>query len=87
MQENSRNVKNLKNTHNATSWNNCALALHAFDNFPTFDFDNPTIIDIKFNSEKRIIIEMLHIKTIPNCVNHRTDIENLNSLYNLILIS
>ena len=47
-----------------------------------FNFDNTRILEIEVNTNKRLMLEMIHIKKkLALCVNKRQDINNLSALY------
>ena len=46
-----------------------------------FRWNDVKILDIEPNWKKRLISEMIHIKTNPSNINKRQDTESLNPLY------
>ena len=64
---------------------NTALSDHAVDNLHNFNFNNVKILNKETNYKKRLILEMIHIKKELKSINYRTDITNLNSIYNNLI--
>lgn len=63
----------------------CALAKHAIENSHGFNFNNTKIIDRECNYKKRLMKEMLYIKSEGHACNYRTDVDKLSTMYvNLI---
>ena len=52
-----------------------------------FDFKNTKISDIENKLKKRLFIEIIHIQKEDFSINYKTDIENLNAIYNNIIKS
>lgn len=73
-------INPLKKKNNLT-----ALAEHCEKTGHLFNFNNVKVIGQQTNLKKRLLEEMINIKTHKNCLNKRSDIEGLNtSYYNLI---
>ena len=64
-----------------TKENKTSLAGHLFNTEHKFIFEETDILDVEPNFLKRNISEMYFIKK-NNTVNFRSDVENLNSVYN-----
>lgn len=62
-----------------------ALIKHCIDNDHSFNLDRTTVIDSSRNTNTLTFLEMCHIVNTPNTVNHRTDIDGLNTTYAAIL--
>lgn len=66
---------------------NTALAEHSTSLSHHFDFSNATIITKEKHLNKRLTLEMIHIKKEgENAVNKRTDIDRLSQIYNNIIV-
>lgn len=64
-----------------------ALMNHAIQEEHSFDLTKTTILDRARRVSALPILEMCHIANNPNTVNHRTDVDNLNTTYAGILHS
>lgn len=64
-----------------------ALIDHCIEHKHLFDLDKVKIIDHTFKPSALPILEMCHIATNSNTVNHRTDVEGLGNTYSGILHS
>lgn len=64
-----------------------ALIEHCIVEGHSFGLDNVKIIDNTFKSTALPILEMCHIASKTNTVNHRTDVEGLGNTYTGILHS
>lgn len=75
--------RDMNNVHNPIKRkeNGTALAEHAFSTLHMFDFDGVEVIGKQTNLKKRLLDEMICIKTNQNSINKRTDIDNLNKAY------
>ena len=62
-----------------------ALNKHKTDTNHTFNYDETSILGIEHHSYKRNILEMIHINLDPNCVNNKSEINNLSKIYQTIL--
>ena len=71
---------NIKNKTFST-----ALSKHAIELNHKFNFQDYKILNIEHNNYDRNFAEMCFIKTTKHTINHRTDIDNLNSMYYSIL--
>jgi len=61
------------------------ITKHILDKNHTFDWQNVKILDFENNYFKRLIAEMIHIKTQDNSLNSIDDIECLDpSYFNLL---
>lgn len=65
--------------------NHTALVNHVIDNAHDFNFNNPQIKKVENNLKKRLLHEMIEIKSENNSINSRTDIEGLQQCYFNIL--
>ena len=54
---------------------------HRLEKNHDFGWNDVKILDIEPNWKKRLISEMIHIKTNPSNINKRQDTEGLNPLY------
>jgi len=54
---------------------------HRIERNHDFDWDNPEILDQEQNYYKRIISEMIHIKSQKNSINLNSDTEYLDGSY------
>ena len=75
-------AESVKNEENKT-----ALVEHAITHKHSFDFNNTKILDIENILKKRLFLEMIHIRKENSTLNYKTDIENLNAIYNNIIKS
>lgn len=64
-----------------------ALMNHIIQEEHIFDLTKTTILDRAKRASALPILEMCHISNNPNTVNHRTDIDNLNTAYAGVLHS
>ena len=62
-----------------------ALVKHVVDTGHLFDFDNVVILEKEKILSDRLFLEMVHINKTGNCLNFRTDIDNLSSIYSYLL--
>lgn len=62
-----------------------ALAKHHFEYGHNFKFEETQILDREHNLQKRLISEMVHIKSNKNAVNVRSDTQNLSCIYNNLI--
>jgi hypothetical protein len=63
---------------------NTALSTHAIDKLHTFNLDNAKILTNETNLNKRLTLEMLHIKQDCNSINFVTDTQYLGNIYNCL---
>ena len=63
----------------------CALANHVNKTGHHMDFENPRILALENNHNKRLFMEMCFINNSDNSLNNRTDIQNLSKIYTYIL--
>jgi len=73
-------VKNIKVEDSKHS----VISKHMLENNHSFDWQNIKILDFKPNNYKRIVSEMIHIKTQGNGLNSVDDIECLDSHFNFL---
>jgi len=73
----SEHIKNIRLDESKHS----VVTKHSLDNGHTFDWSNITILDHETNFYKRLISEMIYIKTQENSLNSVEDIECLDSSY------
>ena len=66
--------------------NSTALAQHPHKFKHNFDFKEVKILEYEQNFEKRLRLEMFHIKKNNNSINFRTDIKNLSYIYFIIIL-
>lgn len=62
-----------------------ALANHVVEQNCAFNFEEIKIIDTEENLGKRLLLEMMHINGNKDCVNIRTDVDNLSVIYKSLL--
>jgi len=77
-------VNEHKNDIKKTS-NNSVITEHRIEMNHEFDWDNPSILDKEKLYYKRLISEMVHIKTHNNSINLQSDTEVLQHVYVEIL--
>lgn len=66
--------------------NRCTLANHVHGTDCEMDYENIKILETETNLFKRQFLEMCHInENIENCINSKSDIQNLNRIYSYIL--
>jgi len=80
IKEHRRNIKNF-------SGNFSVVTKHRLKFNHDFDWFKPNILHKKHNSKKREIAEMFYIKKFDNNINLQKDTEDLNSIYDSIIIS
>jgi len=73
----SEHIKNIRLDESKHS----VVTKHSLENGYTFDWSNITILDHETNFYKRLISEMIYIKTQENSLNSVEDIECLDSSY------
>ncbi|XP_062703673.1 uncharacterized protein LOC134286115 [Aedes albopictus] len=64
-----------------------ALIHHCIQHQHRFNIGNPSIVDITHRKQALQVLEMCHISTTSNTVNHRTDTDNLSCAYAHLLAS
>lgn len=62
-----------------------ALMKHCITQQHRFDINNPAIVDCCFKSQALPVLEMCHIHTTPQTVNHRTDTDGMSATYSFLL--
>jgi len=80
-------IKEHYNNINNTSGNFSVLTDHRLTFNHDFDWSNPNILHKERNKKKREIAEMFYIKKFDNNINLQKDTENLNSIYDSIIVS
>ena len=70
-------VRNLKT--------NLPIPAHCIDNKHVYDFDNIKILDREKCDQKRLVKEMIYIKTNKNNINIQLDTVGLSNIYNSLL--
>ena len=70
-----------KNNNNADAVINVHKSSFGHD----FKWDRPKILDNERHWGKRIVSEMLHIKSHPNAINKKEDVSKLSNLYSTII--
>jgi hypothetical protein len=65
--------------------NSTALAKHANGLNHSFDYENTKILETESNTRKRLLLEILHIKTEEHACNSKKDIADLPPEYETIL--
>lgn len=63
----------------------CALASHVNETGHHIDFDNPKILAVESNHNKRLFMEMCFINNSDNSLNNKTDIQSLSRIYTYVL--
>ncbi|XP_044757350.1 uncharacterized protein LOC123315616 [Coccinella septempunctata] len=63
----------------------CALAIHMIDEEHQPNFEEVSILNKEKNLEKRLFLEMVRISQEEHCINARKDIQNLSSIYYLLI--
>jgi len=74
-------IKNIASNESKHS----VITKHILDKNHTFDWQNVKILDFDYNYFKRLIAEMIHIKTQDNSLNSIDDIECLDPSYSNLL--
>lgn len=59
----------------------CALAQHSIEAEHKPNYPNIKILRKEKNISKRLFLEMVEINKSSNCVNKKTDIDNLSNIY------
>lgn len=62
-----------------------ALSNHVVEQNCKFNFDQTKILDTEHNLDKRLLLEMMYINCNKDCVNVRTDVDNLSTIYKSLL--
>lgn len=76
--EHKNNVKHRDAHHTA-------LSQHSIQNEHTFNFDDVKILNNETYLRKRLILEMIQIKSHIHSINFKTDIDKLSNIYELII--
>lgn len=63
----------------------CALTKHIIDNKHMVDWDGAEVLATESNKEKRLILEMCHIKKRKDAINRKSDTQQLSSIYTYLL--
>ncbi|XP_044766187.1 uncharacterized protein LOC123322309 [Coccinella septempunctata] len=63
----------------------CALTKHAHEERHEIDLDNVRILEKSSKYNKRLILEMIHIKNNNNTVNKKSDVQNLSNIYTYLM--
>ena len=63
----------------------CALAEHCRNSKHSMNFDNTKILDLEKIPRKRSFLEMYHIKRNNNCMNSKSDIQNISNIYSFLI--
>ena len=74
-------IKGHKYTKSAST----ALNKHKIETDHNFNYHETSILGIEHHTYKRNILEMIHINLEPNCVNNKSEINNLSKIYQTIL--
>jgi len=80
-------IKEHKNNINNSSGNFSVVTDHRLTFNHDFDWLKPNILHKERNRKKREIAEMFYIKKFDNNINLQKDTENLNSIYDSIIVS
>ncbi|XP_055527183.1 uncharacterized protein LOC129719802 [Wyeomyia smithii] len=64
-----------------------AMIDHCIQYNHRFDLNTPAILDSAYKTQALQVLEMCHIATTTNTVNHRTDADNLSCAYANLLLS
>ena len=83
--ETKRALKRRKIEHKNNKNSEAVINIHCMKNTHNFDWENPKILDTECNWNKRLISEMLHIKSNKNAVNKKEDVAKLSTVYTPIL--
>ena len=57
------------------------VSLHRIENKHEFDWGNTSVLDMESNYKKRLVSEMIYIKSNHNSINKKEDIQNLSIMY------
>lgn len=63
----------------------CALAEHANNSLHNIDYNSVKVLATQTNHTKRLFLEMAYISQHTNCMNKRSDIQNLSEIYSYLL--
>lgn len=63
----------------------CALATHSIQLGHVFDYDGIKVLTTENDYRKRLFLEMAYINKYKNCINFKTDTDQLNIIYTNIL--
>lgn len=64
---------------------NTALSEHHVNTGHFFKFNSTKILDVETHLHKRLFLEMVNIYQNSNCINKKTDIQNLTCIYTYLL--
>lgn len=64
----------------------CALAEHCRKSKHLMKFEDTKILDLEKIPRKRSFIEMYHIKRNSNCMNSKSDIQNISNIYSFLIM-
>ncbi|KAL3286335.1 hypothetical protein HHI36_000843 [Cryptolaemus montrouzieri] len=62
-----------------------ATVLHALKYNYEFDYENPKVLALEPNLNRRLFKEMIFINKIQNCVNSKVDTRGLSAIYSNII--
>ena len=57
------------------------VSLHRVENKHEFDWKNTSVLDMESNYKKRLVSEMIYLKSNHNSINKKDDIQNLSTMY------
>ena len=79
--ETKRNLKTRIDEHQKHKNQDSVVSLHEREKLHEFNWNDVKILDREINYNKRLVSEMIHIKSDFHSINKKEDILNLNSVY------
>ena len=79
--ETKRTLKTRINEHKKHRNENSVVSLHESEMKHSFDWKSVRILDNEHNYKKRLISEMIHIKSNSHRINRKEDVFNLSNVY------
>ena len=79
--ETKRSLRTHINEHKTNKNKESVVSLHWIENKHEFDWENTSVLDMECNYKKRLVSEMIYIKSNHNSINKKEDIQNLSTMY------
>ena len=79
--ETKRTVKTRIKEHQNNNNPDAVVFQHMSEHSHEFDWDNTKILDYEYHYYKRLVSEMIHIKSNKNSINKKEDVKVLNPSY------
>ena len=79
--ETKRSLRTRINEHKTNKNKESVVSLHRIENKHEFDWDNTFVLDMESNYKKRLVSEMIYIKSNHNSIIKKEDIQNLSTMY------